>query len=249
MKHERYVYAQLPRTGLCNMLFPWARAELYARDHSLKILAPQWVKLFRVGPWLRGEMDKRYYFKQFTNRGYINGIERWFALHFEQSSIVYFRGMGNWFADICGEQKFLASALRKIASDTILRVVDSLPEKYVGIHVRRGDFSTLGLSKPIEYYIKGLHRAREIAGENLPALVFSDGRNEELGDLLQEDFVSIMPAGPALQDMLSLSKSTIIVGTDNSTFSGWAAFLGQMPNIWMSKDGHSNIGLGTSYYV
>ena len=39
----KYVYADLPRTGLCNMLFPWARAELYARDNAVKMIAPKWA--------------------------------------------------------------------------------------------------------------------------------------------------------------------------------------------------------------
>ena len=89
MTSKKYVYADLPRTGLCNMLFPWARAVLYARNHSLPLLAPEWVKLGRIGPWLRGERDKRYYFGQFTNEGYIRGLKKWWALHFEKKKTAF----------------------------------------------------------------------------------------------------------------------------------------------------------------
>src|SRR5919202_2334278 len=54
------VYPQLPRAGLGNMLLVWARAVLFAHINSLPVVAPTWGKV-RIGAYLRGERDKRYY--------------------------------------------------------------------------------------------------------------------------------------------------------------------------------------------
>ncbi len=249
MKQEKYVYADLPRTGLCNMLFTWARAALYARDHALQMLAPSWVKINRIGPWLRGERDKRYYFHQFTNEGYVCGIRKWLALNFQRNSTVVFQGMGEYFKDIKGEHEFLASELEKITIPCILSKVGELPSKFIGVHIRLGDFASIGLSQPMDYYVRGIRKARQIAGNDIPVLVFSDGRKEELAHISNLENVVVMKPAPALQDMLSLSKATVLVGTNNSTFSGWAAFMGQMPNIWNAENKYPMVGLGETLYV
>lgn len=249
MTSEKFVYADLPRTGLCNMLFPWARAVLYARDHALPMLAPEWVKIGRVGPWLRGERDKRYYFRQFTNDGYVSGLKKWWALHFEKKSVVTVRGMGEYFKDIKGEHLFLLDELMKIVSPRIRSALGQLPDEFIGVHVRRGDFAKIGLAQSMEYYLRGIQKARQIVGKPVPTLIFSDGYKEELSAIVSQGEVTVMPPCLALQDMLSLSKARVLVGTNQSTFSGWAAFLGQMPNIWEVAENVPMIGLGESFYV
>lgn len=231
---KKYVYPDVPRTGLCNMLFPWARAMVWARDNKAKVLAPQWVKLNRIGPWIRGEKDKRYYWGQFSNEGYVRGVRRWLLMHFSKS-IEVVSGMGNYFDDIANEAKFLKAELLRIVSKRILAAVEELPCEFIGVHIRRGDFSTLGLSLGESYYLKAIKRARALAGA-LPILVFSDAKSEELDYLKSFEDVRIMSSAPAVQDLLSLSRSTVMVATNRSTFSGWAAFLGRMPSIW-SKEG------------
>lgn len=249
MIREKYVYADLPRTGLCNMLFTWARAALYARDHALQMLAPSWVKIKRIGPWLRGERDKRYYFHQFTNEGYVCGIRKWLVLNLQRNSTVVFRGMGEYFKDINGEHEFLKNELERITDSSILSKVRALPSKFIGVHIRLGDFASIGLALPMDYYLRGIRKARQIAGDDIPVLVFSDGREDELSQISGLGNVVVMKPAPALQDMLSLSKATVLVGTNNSTFSGWAAFLGQMPNIWNVDKKYPVIGFGETLYV
>lgn len=246
---EKYVYADLPRTGLCNMFFPWARAELYARDHAVKMIAPKWVKVNRIGPWLRGERDKRYYFRQFTNDGYVAGMEKWWALHIARNSVAVISGMGRYFRDIEGEHEFLLEALTKITSPNILSAIEKLPDEFIGVHIRRGDFATIGMAQPMDYYLRGIQRAQQIGGENLPVLIFSDGREDEMLPITSRMDVKLMPPGPALQDMLSLARAKVLVGTNNSTFSGWAAFLGRMPNIWKGGEDFAVTGCEESFYV
>lgn len=71
-----YAYPDVGRAGLCNMLFPWARAVLFSHTWQCPMIAPQWTNYFRLGPWLRRERDKRYYFNNFTNAGYIKGLNK-----------------------------------------------------------------------------------------------------------------------------------------------------------------------------
>src|SRR5438874_7065079 len=73
--HRVYAYASLGRTGLGNMLFPWARCEIFAARHCLPILAPQWTQP-KIGPLLRSERDWRFYTGLFDNSSYIHGLQK-----------------------------------------------------------------------------------------------------------------------------------------------------------------------------
>ena len=239
----KYVYPDLPRTGLCNMLFPWARAILFARDNSLSVLAPQWVKVGRIGPWLRGERDKRYYFRQFTNAGYVGGLRRQLVLRFCGSHIRRFSGMGNYFRDFMMESEYLHKALMQITSPKVLAAVDRLPGEFIGAHIRRGDFVTIGLALQPDYYVKAIRTAYRTCGKDVPVLVFSDGAENELAFLrpLKDEGINyiVMPKAPAIQDVLSLSRARVLVATNRSTFSEWGAFLGRgggNVSIWSGAD-------------
>ena len=43
-----YLYPILPKTGLANMLFVWARAEVAAAETGMLVLSPSWTKINRV---------------------------------------------------------------------------------------------------------------------------------------------------------------------------------------------------------
>lgn len=246
-----YAYADVGRTGLCNMLFPWARAVLYAKKMNCRVIAPRWTKIMRIGPWLRGERDKRYYNGLFTNEGYVKGVGRAYAFirmlgqkYYESSpaicdlkkGIVIFRGLGNYFMDFADEAAFLREELLKIVSKRIAAKLDELPRKFIGVHVRCGDFVSTGQSMPSEYYLKGIEIAKSIVGAQHPVLVFSDAKGSELSFLSDCAGVRLMPAAPAIHDVLALSRASVLVGTNHSSFSEWAVFLGGMKSVW-SKDG------------
>lgn len=233
---EKFVYAELPRTGLCNMLFPWARAVLFARDSGCAMIAPQWVKIHRIGPWLRGEVDKRYYFNQFTNEGYIKGVRRLLTLAFCRSRVRAFKGIGAGFDEIYQEADYLRGELLRIASADIVRRLDAMSNPYIAIHVRRGDFARTGQSLDERYYIRALGAAKEMCGRDLPALVFSDAPDEEIAYLIK-GFKDVHRAerAPALLDLLALSRAEVLVGTNNSTFSLWGAFLGKGTSLWAKE--------------
>src|SRR5437016_14429720 len=59
-----YCEAVLPRTGLGNRLFPWARCRVFSFQNKAPMLSPRWAQL-KIGPLLRGESDPRLYFNLF----------------------------------------------------------------------------------------------------------------------------------------------------------------------------------------
>src|SRR5262245_16094370 len=71
-----FCHAVLPRAGLGNRLFPWARCVIYAHLHALPVIAPSWVQM-KVGPLVRGEIDLRLYHNLFhVNPTHIRGLKR-----------------------------------------------------------------------------------------------------------------------------------------------------------------------------
>jgi hypothetical protein len=98
------------------------------------------------------------------------------------------------------------------------------------------------------YYLRGIEEAKSIAGSDVPILVFSDARPEELAFLSKCEGVTIMGPAPAIHDVLALSRASVLVGTNHSSFSEWAVFLGGMKSVW-SKDGRRPCELFDSVFV
>ena len=231
------------------MLNPWARAFLWAKSVGCPMLAPNWVKVMRVGPWLRMEKDKRYYVGQFINDGYIDGIRKWLIiLRYEKiketdalcgtnEGIVVFSGQGNDLLDFPHQAQLLKEELNRIAAPTIKSRLRELPQKFIGVHIRRGDFRSIGQTLPEEYYCVAISRAIKTHGD-VPIIVCSDASGKELSYLRQFSNLHVLKNNPALLDVLTLSRACCLVCTNGSSFSEWSAFLGGMPSIW-SRDGRA----------
>lgn len=217
----------------------------------------------RIGPWLRHERDKRYYTGQFTNVGYINGLRSWWILMANSGrmmsendlclggldrGVVVFKGLGNYFDAFADAAGVLKQELLKIVSSEILQSLDGLPAKFIGVHVRAGDFISTGQNMSLDYYRRGIETARKRANVSMPVLIFSDAKQGFLNCLARSADVEIMPPAPAIHDVLALSRSSVLVGTNHSSFSEWAAFLGGMKSIW-SQDGRPPCDLFDSTLV
>ena len=261
---KNFVYPKTERTGLGNMLFCWARAEVFARAHDLPILAPQWAKFNRLGPWARREKDKRYYINLFSNTGYVTGCSRWWILLTKRrlpesgflqnnqfasakggGTVVFeFTGMEDFFAPFLSSQVYIRERLYAIVHPKITASVEaSVSTPFMGVHIRRGDFKRNGHAIPLEWYARAIDFAKsniKIDGvdvKELPVRVFTDdvpGAMEFFKAQITN--LEVMPNTSALQDLLSLSKASLVIGTSRSTFSMWAVFLGQMPSVWHPSD-------------
>jgi Glycosyl transferase family 11 len=116
---------------------------------------------------------------------------------------------------------------------------------YMAAHIRLGDFVSAhpnqvksgkqeDLRIPISWYANAIRRVSAIFPE-LPVYIFSDGREHELADILAIDRVSLRREPSDIADLLSLAQARLLIGS-NSTFSRWAAFLGDMPSIWLKTE-------------
>ena len=245
-------YPVLPRAGLANMLIPWAECYLWCQDQGVERLSPIWTKA-RVGPRLRRERDPRQYQRLFSAGTQITGLRRlallatarrvsadrwrdgWARLPTNRSTLVCFNDM-NHFERLVGRHREVGAELVRMTRPQYRP--PSLDGPFIGVHVRMGDYPPRGegptqlvFRLPLSWYTAGLQELRRALGEDLPAIVFSDGTDSELGPLLALRNVQRSPFATAITDLLALSAGAAIV-TSRSTFSLWAAYLGQIPALW-----------------
>jgi hypothetical protein len=250
-------YAVPGRYGLGHSLLAWARCFLWCHDNEVPMLAPRWF-YFRLGPYLRREMDKRSYHKLFRRDAYIHGAHRLWLLkiakqfrpHQESEArlergtrIVVFENdradNQRFFKNIFGRSGAVRSELLRIARASHIPPAN-MHMPFIGIHIRMGDFTrvsdpsalrtTRNVQLPIEWYRDILLSIRKATGGDLDARIFSDGDVESLRPLLELPNVSLANARSALFDILELSQAAALVSS-GSGFSMWAAYLGQVPRI------------------
>ncbi|MEM1098470.1 MAG: hypothetical protein AAGH92_06725 [Planctomycetota bacterium] len=248
-----FVQAELGRAGLANRLFCWGRAEAAASRHGLPMLAPQWVRL-KLGPILRGERDRRFYTSLFTNRGYVSGARAWatrarLPIVEEQQlpatlerpgrgAVVRFTGMEQFFEPIHDDQPLLQRRLWDITAPTIRQDVERLTPQVgpIVMHVRRGDMPSVRPGQavslkslcqlPTSWFVGVAECLRERFGADTPISVFSDGRDEELAELLALPNTHRVDGGRALTDIWLISRGRAVVTSGPSTFSLWGTYLG-----------------------
>jgi hypothetical protein len=235
-------------SGIGNLLFPWARAQILSRDYSLDIIEPTWPNL-KIGSIIRGEFDNRFYFDLFcAQKNSISGAEKLITLISKKrisefdflrssrlnsnSNIVVVKGVDDYFEKIKNEYIFVRQKLLEI---TLEKNKIGLSYDYtnsISVHVRLGDFKTGNITTPISWYMDVIHLFKDIINENIHVNIFSDGSNEELSPLLNIKNTKRCGFGSSIADLLALSNSKVLIGSRYSTFSMWASYLGQMPVVW-----------------
>lgn len=252
MKNKIYGFPVLPKAGLGNMLIPWADCFIWCKDLGFEQIAPFWHKI-RIGPFIRGERDKRQYQKLFINSNLIHGIKRlWILLISKKISAEDFRISNNYktifpstlvcfsemnqFDRLVGRHEEVKNELYRITRPKYWPV--GLPQSYIGVHIRMGDFPIKSdLEKqhyfriPLEWYLGVISILRSTLGTKYPIVVFSDGTDEEIEEVLELDNVIRSPFSESISDLLAIAKSTVII-TSRSSYSLFGAYLGQVPSIW-----------------
>ena len=220
--------------GLANCLFFAAKAYIYAQSNDAEFIEPTWTK-FSIGPWLRRERDKRAYVRLFSNFG-IRGLKKALLISpikFRKTQIVKFDSLGNYFGDLNGHHDLIEEYFSKIIlSETISRVNESELKNVVAVHVRLGDYLP-HLRVDIKWY-RGIIENILVINPNQEIVIFSDGTDEELKDLLEIPNVRRFFYGNAFADMWAISKSKLLIASD-STFSAWGAFIGRKPIIFSKR--------------
>lgn len=235
-------FPELDDSGLGNMLVPWAKCLIWCRDHRVEMIAPHWG---RPGA-------ARDYRGCFADDGYVTGPRRrvLLALGSRRSEgesrvrarrlllIRTFRGLEH-VEPVLGRHQEVADELWRITRPDLRP--DPPAAAFIALHVRRGDFATASeealragtanLRQPIRWYVEALHALRQATRSDAPAILFSDGADDELAPLLSIGGVGRSPYRAAVTDILLLSRAAAIIAS-RSTFSAWASFLGQAPALY-----------------
>jgi hypothetical protein len=214
-------------------MFVAARAYIIAQTNHWEFVSPTWFKL-SIGPYLRGEKDKRHYLGLFVRHG-VSGLKKCCLLMFRKKSvnktIITVDGLGNYFEDLLPHYDLIFSYFTEITRKNILKRVSNEDfSRIVGVHIRLGDYVP-SLRIPIDWYKNLVDQINLTFPDRFQFFIFSDGTDQELIDLLKTRNVSRAFLGNALADIWALSRCKFIIGSD-STFSGWGAFLGQVPIIY-----------------
>lgn len=259
-KISKSVYGMpvLGRVGLAHSLMAWARCQIWCEENGYRYVAPYWFKI-RIGPFLRRERDKRLYFLLFTAGEGLSGLARIWAIIrtkkidvFQEkpvlpatldATMVRFRNLitdnAADFAVLLPHATFLRDRLIGMTRPRYLPT--ARPHAFVAMHIRLGDFVRSSTDKelhtgmtnsvtPIQWFSSRLEAVRATLGFEAPAVIFSDGTDEELSDVLNLAGVVRSDKRHSITDMLDMSTAGVLISS-GSGFSIWGAFLGQVPRI------------------
>ena len=254
-------FSRLAGHGLGNCFYCYFHAIVLAEQANGIVIAPPWFSL-KLGPLLRGESSKRLYwrmFKPFANE--ISGFGKLFRLlaGFPRRNVVEVGmeatpvlrpGVLNVVVVSTFTFNGLHSYLDLIRRRLLGIIRDPIPVNfawgrgsYIAVHVRLGDFAKVGDATvvssgqpntriPLSWYVSVVSALRQRFAER-EIYIFSDGQPDELRPLLTLG-AQLYRSGSDITDLLAMSGASILVGS-NSTYSRWAAFLGDMPSIWLKK--------------
>jgi len=241
---------RLGGAGLGNIMFTWARAAVFARDHHCRMIWPTWPSL-KLGPVLRRERDKRFYGDLFVSgKQDIAGLKKLWKLlcctripetekesiSLQDETIVEFSGFEGCFAEILYDHEYVREVVIDHLAKKNRKPLEDRLDRAVGIHVRLGDFGRVPEQEvkagrhdsalPIQWYVSMAEQIRKYAGEDIPVYVFSDGTDEELQPLLELPGVERKGYGTSIADIMALSCFPLLVAS-GSSFSMWARYLGR----------------------
>ena len=247
-------FVRLGGAGLGNILFTYARAAVFARDHDCRLIWPTWFS-FKLGPVLRREKDKRFYRDLFqNNEGAIGGFRKlWLLatkkhipekekLHVEKynNCVIEFTGFDGCFEEILYESAYVRELLIRNLKKKNRAPLDRDFNGSIGVHVRLGDFGRVTEQEvkngrhdsalPIRWYAEVIKQIRSYVGKPVKAFIFSDGSDEELKELLDLPDVERISFGTSIADIIALSRFPVFVAS-GSSFSMWARYLGRMSCI------------------
>jgi hypothetical protein len=112
-----------------------------------------------------------------------------------------------------------------------IQIASEVGNNFNAIHVRRGDYMNPLTSAfhgvcDSSYFMRGLETIEKITGENMPVVCFTDSPKEISDDLKRKiDFIVDPEVGRSYHHMFAMRSAKHLV-MSNSSFSWWAAYLG-----------------------
>ena len=243
------VFAVLPRAGLGNKLFIWARAFAFARAHNLESYTFGWNN-FSGGPISRSERRNVLYglyirgegFRKFGRLARYIGNRTIYEPEYDavpnvRTNYVFHKipHYRDYFGYFHHHRLGVIAEFCKLPRQSISKLVSRQPNPVVALHIRRGDFRELtpnnsialaGLVRtPLEYFRQIVFELRRCAEAVLPVTVFSDGSDEELIGILEMENVHRASDMADVGHLALMARSKVIVASAGSTFSLWGGFL------------------------
>jgi len=238
------VYAKFSRTGLGNLMLIWARGLVFARLNNLPFICSLWYGL-RIGPILRNEPKKRFYWGYFKETPFwqliSTNIFSWFVKKKYNPSLTHKNTHGktppslyifdktsideDLFGLIRDHHKLIKTELDNLILPSIKKRMQQYPVPVISVHIRRGDFKFGSPLTPTSYFINAIRLIRKTIGVDWPVTVFTDARMHEIKEIFDLPQVFMAEEKPDILDILLMSKSKVIVLSKSSTFSYWGAFL------------------------
>ncbi len=248
--NRNFVQVVLPKAGLGHSMQSYSRAfSYYAAGHA-EFIHPHWFK-FRIGPYLRNELDKRSYHRIIRTPSEW-GLSQWHSLRrcfnqvvtedaFDPNSqgqfLVVKDDRPHRFSLIQPYRSQFVDALHSISRIKPVQRLGASPT--IGIFHRSGDMRGRHPSQsddrrlrthgygyiPVGYAAEALLKVRRIAGWCVPAVLSSDGDADEIHPIMTQGNVALARSDSALTNMLEMSQhDVLIIGT--SSYGRWSWFLG-----------------------
>lgn len=249
-------FIRLGGAGLGNLLFTYARALVYARDHGCQMIWPTWPSV-KLGPILRREMDKRFYNNLFDNHCHaVGGVKKLWLLSTKKrlpeaeakkgfankpdGRIIEFEGLEGCFDEILYDSGYVFENLKQNLKPGNRDALAFDFRDSIGVHIRLGDFARVSEAEaqtgrhdsalPVQWYADMISQVRQAAGREVRVWIFSDGTEEELKPVLSLPRIQRLTFGTSIADIMALSQVPLLIAS-GSSFSMWARYLGRMSCI------------------
>jgi hypothetical protein len=257
-------FTRISGCGLGNCFYTYFHAVVLAERFQGTVIAPPWLALKLGPLLRGESSKRIYYgmFKPYP--GDISGLRKLLTLlrGYRNRKMIEIDGAGEP-SLFRGRLNFVAARrwtfhglhpYRELIRKRLLGIIrDPLPAahcwgqgQFVAVHVRLSDFAkvdqldatkAINISRPtntripITWYVNVVRAIRR-RHPGWPVLIFSDGKPEELRPMLDIG-TTLYRSGSDITDLLQMSAASIFVGS-NSSYSRWAAFLGNMPSVWLA---------------
>lgn len=253
------VFVQFPRTGLGNMMLIWARGVVLSKANNIPLICSLWYGI-RLGPILRNEPKKRFYWGYFKETPLITlcktNLYSWFlkkeynfqyfdTIQLKKNDVLYIYNKviidNDLFAMIRDHHALIKEEIDRLLLPALKQKLNTYRKPVISIHIRRGDFKYSLAITPISYFIKTIQLIRDIVGEQWPVTVFTDAKINEIEEIFALPDVYMAEEKADILDILLMSQSKVIVMSKSSTFSYWSAFLSDAIVVRSSTDWQNKI--------
>lgn len=252
------LFLRIGGAGIGNCFFAYFHAVLLAERTGQKMIAPAWGNL-GVGVFLRDDHSRRRYGRMFVPHGdeMTSLTKAWMLATRWRGRRVVCVGPGSdpaslpvgqglsvvrldacWFGELVHHRAMVRRRLLDVIAIPLAAPAWGA-SPYIAVHVRLGDFAqpttpvtanAVNTRIPMGWYEFAIGQAQRMRPD-LPVRLFSDGQEYEVAALLAIPGVSLERSGSDIEQLIAMASASLFVGS-NSTFSHWAAFLGDMSTIW-----------------